>query len=536
MGKEWDHDKGGRNEWVKWMSEVMIEVKRVLKPGAHCFVWALPRTSHWTATALEDAGFEIRDIVTHVFGSGFPKSHNISKAIDKMKGVEGVVVGKTRGTYPDTVSESVIYNTSWSNSNGEKLERKQLDITTPASKEAKQWEGWGTALKPASEHWILCRKPLSEKTVADNVLKWGTGGINIDGSRIEYKDDKDKTPVYTERINFNNTKSGDKSFYENAWFDKDYIVLKNNQQGRFPANFIHDGSDEVMEEFDKAGYSKSNKLGKTTTKNNVDNFWFRKSYEEEYRLGYGDEGSAARFFYCSKSSTNEKNAGLQKIIKINLLPTNYYIYDKKQSYILWETEELKVVLQVDMDRSTKKDIEELELKENKLWSIDIFMNYIMDQFQKECSSIIKTGINSTTLLKILNSWMLQHINAFIQIANFSGWMDGGKLVENVEKQNMKQSSIQREKDGLEDLVKNVDVNTLWNIRESNGNIHPTTKSIKLMSYLINMITPPNGIVIDPFMGSGSTGVAAVKAGYNFIGIEKEKDYMEIAKKRIENVK
>ena len=153
MGKKWDHDKGGRDKWIDWFQSVMSEVHRVLKPGGHAVVWALPRTSHWTATGIENAGFEIRDVINHIFGSGFPKSHNVSKAIDKTAGVN----------------------------------------------EAKQWDGWGTALKPAHENWILARKPF-KGTVAANVLEHGTGAINIDESRIDFDDcEREVTPNTTGR-------------------------------------------------------------------------------------------------------------------------------------------------------------------------------------------------------------------------------------------------------------------------------------------------------------------------------------------------
>ena len=331
MGKEWDHNKGGRDNWIEWLSTIMIEVKRVLKPGGYCFVWGLPRTSHWTATALEDAGFEIRDVVTHVFGSGFPKSLNISIAIDKKKGLQKhrskAFVTAGQGTQLDKDTGGDLQSPN-SESMGVKYEGK--------SEEAKQWEGWGSNLKPASEHWILCRKPLSEKTIADNVLKWGTGGINIDESRIDNSDMKPRCNEF-----------------------------------RFPANFMHDGSDEIVEQFT------STRL--TFTINRGEHImWTSNNTENHERGGFDGEGSAARFFYCSKASKKEKNEGLD-----------------------------------------------------------------------DCKST-----------------------------------------------------------------------------------HPTVKPIKLMTYLINMVTPPNGIIIDPFMGSGSTGVAAVQNGYDFIGIEKEKEYFEIAEKRI----
>lgn len=142
MGKSWDSNRGGRDRWIEWLAERMQEALRVLQPGGHALVWALPRTSHWTAMALEDAGFEIRDCITHLFGSGFPKSRDISK---------------------------------------------DISLTAPATAAARQWSGWGTALKPASEHWWLVRRPLGG-TVAGNVLEHGTGALNIAGCRVGMSD------------------------------------------------------------------------------------------------------------------------------------------------------------------------------------------------------------------------------------------------------------------------------------------------------------------------------------------------------------
>lgn len=383
MGKEWDDDKGGRDNWIKWMEEVFIEVKRVLKPGGHCFVWALPRTSHWTATSLENAGFEIRDIVTHVFGSGFPKSLNVGKAIDKLKGLEGDKI-ETGGTQADIRGNKLMVT----DLGLKDIPRLPVTKYIPVDK---QWEGWGTALKPASEHWILCRKPLSEKTIADNVLKWGTGGINIDKCRIPYESDY-KPEDHIRKITGNET---------HKWGYREGVEI-GSADGRFPANFIHDGSDEVMKEFDKAG---NRKVGWKEERGGFKNEYVGGKLEKRVKnIRYEDnEGSAARFFYCSKTSSKEKNEGLD-------------------------------------------DFED-KLKNDKSGDKTIFNHKF-------------------TITK---------------------------------------------------------------------NHHPTVKPIKLMTYLINMITPLDGIVLDPFMGSGSTGVAAVKAGLNFIGIEKEFDYMEIAKARIEHV-
>jgi hypothetical protein len=340
MGKDWDD---GEN-FIPSMTAAFTECLRVLKPGAHGLVWALPRTSHWTATALEYAGFEIRDVVTHLFGSGFPKSLDISKAIDKAAGVERKVIGKYQspeGTSGE--SKGALFN-------GGGL----VDITSPATDEAKQWQGWGTALKPASEHWILVRKPLSEKTVAKNVLKHGTGGINIDASRISVAKDDPNHRVPSQG------NAGANSIFGVGGHDGN---LK--PQGRFPANLVLDevAAEMLDEQSGKCSGSRPHV--------------YKNSQPREGRLifgGYADSGGASRFFYVAKAS--------------------------------------------------KKD-------------------------------------------------------------------------------------------------------------RGEDNKHPTVKSTKLMEYLIKLVTPPNGVVLDPFMGSGSTGKAAVGLGFKFIGIEKNEEYFEIAKRRID---
>lgn len=170
MGREWDDDKGGRDKWIEWLRAVMTECIRVLKPGGHILSWALPRTSHWTAMALELAGFQIRDRVSWLYVTGFPKSMNVSKAIDAHLGAERPVVGHREDGRSDMHA-------------GVPGSYGSFDITESATEEAKQWEGWGTALKPACEDWWLARKP-PEGTLAENLIKWGVGALNIEDSRI----------------------------------------------------------------------------------------------------------------------------------------------------------------------------------------------------------------------------------------------------------------------------------------------------------------------------------------------------------------
>ena len=189
MGKAWDHHKGGRAEWVAWLASVMAECLRVLKPGGHALVWSLPRTEHWTACAVEDAGFEIRDGVYHLCAQGWPKSLDVSKAIDAAAGAEREVVG--RKVYangcapvdsPSTREAGDGWQRPWMNDPTKHAERREL--TAPATDDAKRWSGYGTALKPAVERWILARKPL-DGTVAENVLAHGVGALNVDGCRVE---------------------------------------------------------------------------------------------------------------------------------------------------------------------------------------------------------------------------------------------------------------------------------------------------------------------------------------------------------------
>lgn len=296
MGKSWDTDKGGRDNWIKWMQEVATECKRVLKPGGHAFVWAIPRTSHWTATAWENAGFEIRDVVAHVFGSGFPKSHNIGKNIEKIKvgGIKNLKqVGTKKGIKVETGTQGFSYSKEYVA--GKSMGGKQISGDIPVYEINNEYEGWGTALKPAREDWILMRKPLEKGlNIAQNVLKYGTGGINIDGCRVG-------TEIITNNVNDFSNQHGNK-------FGNGEPIKKLGESqvvGRFPANLIHDGSDEVVELFPntKSGWKNSD----TQKSNSM--FLGEMDYTGNH---YSDnQGSAARFFYCAKASKSERNMGCE---------------------------------------------------------------------------------------------------------------------------------------------------------------------------------------------------------------------------------
>lgn len=186
MGKAWDGDKGGEEHWIAWLTGILRDGYRALKPGGHVLLWALPRTSDWTMQALRRAGFEVRDVIVHHFGSGFPKSLDVSKAIDAAAGAVREVVGERKLTGTARIKGGQGGATS-----GRAAElyatheiRDTLPLTAPATPAARTWQGFGTALKPASEFWILARKPL-DGTVAANVLRHGTGALNIDAARVD---------------------------------------------------------------------------------------------------------------------------------------------------------------------------------------------------------------------------------------------------------------------------------------------------------------------------------------------------------------
>lgn len=312
MPSFYSQTKEDRDNFIIYISEIMHEGLRVLKPGGHALVWALPRTSHWTAMALEDAGFEIRDCIYHVFGSGFPKSMDISKQIDKQAGAEREVVGQSNngsGAQPNNHGKGDT-GIGYADGSG-----KLFDITAPTTPEAKQWSGWGTALKPAVECWWLVRKPLSERTVAENVLKWGVGGLNIDGCRVGTKEDMNPN-------DFDDSRRSSPKFSGilNGGKDGDFRARVGEvPNGRFPANLIHDGSEEVLAQFPHSKSGAMTKPYKYTNKG----FSLGKPTGETKQIHESSEGSASRFFYCAKPSRSERDDGLDNIgLKQNLHSTH----------------------------------------------------------------------------------------------------------------------------------------------------------------------------------------------------------------------
>ena len=285
MGKKWDYKIPSVAVWK--------ECLRVLKPGGHALIACGTRTQHRMAVNIEDAGFEIRDIVAWIYGSGFPKSLNIGKAVDKLQGNEREVVeeehwGRKNRSYE---TKSTVF------SQDRKSDIKEGARTT--TKGNSPYEGWGTALKPAMELWTLCRKPLEKKTVAQNVLKHGTGGINIDGCRVGTED---KLQVLKNK--------GNKNIFDNSRKEPvskgKKIEFINSGLGRFPANLIQDGSDEVIGLFPDTKSGGGNKANKKPL--NRQSQVFETVDNSQWNQNFG---SAARFFYCAKASKAERNKGLE---------------------------------------------------------------------------------------------------------------------------------------------------------------------------------------------------------------------------------
>ena len=286
MGKRWDHSVPSAEVWA--------EALRVLKPGAYGLVFGGTRTWHRLAVALEDAGFALRDTLMWVYGSGFPKSHDVSKAIDRAAGAERQAVGVKRSGLSMNPN---LNDDGWANA-GAGEDGKCVPITTPATSEAERWDGYGTALKPAWEPILLVRKP-PDGTVASNAVQHGTGALNIDGTRVG-----DTVETWPKSRSF---APGISAGYTTGVTKGPTQSTGEVPRGRWPANLIHDGSDEVLEGFpDSKG-----RVGMTQHGSGTNDVYgkFARTAKSFVSDGKPDEGSAARFFYAAKVSKQERVAG-----------------------------------------------------------------------------------------------------------------------------------------------------------------------------------------------------------------------------------
>jgi len=346
--------------------------------------------------AVEDAGFELRDSIAWIYGSGFPKSLDVSKAIDKRAGAEREVIGagKYENRRPRPTAETNITGAEYGFGAGH-------TETAPSSPEAKNWQGWGTALKPAFEPVVVGRKPLVG-TVAENVLAWGVGGLNIDGSRIstdELKPQQRGAPVFSETAN------GRITGFNRDDYEGSYVP---NVQGRWPANVILDEVTAGLLD-EQSGVTKS-PSGAITQGGEIGKFGHGENgYGKRlgHFQGHGDSGGASRFFYVAKASKRDRNEGLEELEAVS--------------------------------------------------------------------------------------------------ANSTNWSGKGMPI--------RQDGTDRK-------------------QPQKQNFHPTVKPTALMRYLIKLVTPPGGTVLDPFTGSGSTGKAALLDGFQFVGVELTEEYLPIIEGRL----
>jgi hypothetical protein len=391
MGKKWDASG------IAYSVDLWREVLRVLKPGGHLLAFGGSRTYHRMTCAIEDAGFEVRDSLHWVYGTGFPKSLNVSKAIDDAAGATREVVGYRPIAYPDsdcwgTPNSGTMKGVQQREVLGKdnRTRQQQQQITAPSTEAAKQWDGWGTALKPAHEPIVMARKPLTG-TVSQNVLEWGTGALNIDACRIGTESTRRTSNAGT---------NGE------GWGMGASAHVNGSDSGRWPANILFD-EDAAAELDAQSGTSKSSAhvrhcsaIAEQTSKG-------AESYKET--KGISDSGGASRFFYVAKPSRKERDLGCDHL-------------------------------------PAKSGGEATDREDGSIGT------------QNPRAGAGRTG--------------------------------GAK------------------------------------------NFHPTVKPVELMRYLVRLVTPPGGTVLDPFAGSGTTGMAARLEGVGFIGVEREPEYCVIAASRI----
>lgn len=574
MGKDWDAFVPQPLFWK--------EAFRVLKHGGHVLSFFGTRTYDWGVMAMRFAGFEVRDTITWHYGSGFPKSHNISKALDKMQGAEREIIGEKKHSRKGVA----IAEERTAIGGGSFGQDKISPITIPSTEQAKQWDGWGSALKPASEPIVLARKPLEKGlSIAENVLKWGVGGINIDGCRIGFTDNVNMDA----KQSINNLSKV--KFFDDDRNELETLIETYKSNGRFPANVIfshhedcvcngtkkvkaikggnngalgntvygkfnyeknNDGccfgdknGQEEVENWDcvedcpirilheQSGVSKSSNTKRS--RNTLGSFGMPNDTTPEY----SDKGGASRFFYIAKSSKGERNKGLENerwFYDLELVFNNCSFTE--QNLFIWEQEELNQNTDLNGEAQPKKDISEgiVLLVEDKecYTTLNGKENEVL--FPKAIKFTTKTELSQIIELKTLNFYQLLSINDCIADVLETNKENGLSLAENVGIKNLLKLIFTKGHMGFPLGVKSVakKMPQLINVKDAwqKSNIHSTVKPIKLMQYLVRLITPPNGIVLDPFNGSGTTGIAAKLEGLNYVGLELDPEYCKISEARI----
>jgi DNA modification methylase len=457
---EWviEHPDGAPSSSIRmqrWHEQWAREALRVLKPGGHLLAFGGTRTSHRLAAGIEDAGFEIRDTIAWMYGSGFPKSLDVSKAIDKAAGAEREVVGE--GPFAARRPRA---------SDGATFHMPAGDpLTTPATPEAEKWNGWGTALKPAHEPIVVARKPLTG-TVASTVLEFGTGALNIDGCRIEHD----------ETLSGGTGTNGKHDGWDRPWMhDGRARDGYRSSAGRWPANVVLSHHEDCQ----PAGTRRVKGITGGTR---------------------GGGGTGAW------NPTDRSQSPGQTIRGDGREVGDYADADGMETVQAWEC------------------VPDCPVR-------------LLDQQSGDSTSSDRPRRNTA---EAHNRTQSMGKSAGDWTTNGHGDSGGASRFFYV----AKASSAERNAglDGFEEqTVKLPGKATGFNPQTGEltdgytgerRNVHPTVKPIELMRWLVRLVTPPGGTILDPFAGSGTTGCAAVLEGFRFVGIEREPEYADIAEARI----
>lgn len=498
MGKSWD-DSG-----IAFCPDTWRQVLRVMKPGAHLVAFGAPKNYHRLACAIEDAGFEIRDSLMWVFGTGFPKSANVSKQIDKAAGAEREVVG-----FRNPSGSAVAGNVERDHS-GSHIWTGRLTSENGITDDAKNWQGWGTALKPAYEPIVLARKPLSEKTVAANVLRWGTGALNIDATRVETNPEVDD-PRLGGKGSWKTDKAA-KNVYEGGYAGKE---IASSSLGRWPANLCHDGSQMVLDLFP---YSKS--TGGDGYRNSM--FCGGKKTGGH---GLGDEGSAARFFASFKQDYGQWLG--QSLQQSPVSDVEHYSSLQSEA----AASALSLAVEAPTPRLVLRNIscpeQNTSVSETQLKSVCEFVTTAMTTLEKRFLQGLppeRLSLSDSHASIVAIQEPTGIITITISLLKLNGFAEAATL-----------RTIERSAEhGGGDLAahKRFHYSAKASKTDRAGSKHPTVKPVSLMQWLVRMVTPPNGTVLDLFAGSGTTGQAAINEGFNAILIEREAEYINDIKNRL----
>jgi DNA modification methylase len=495
MGKQWD---GGD---IAFRTELWAEVLRVLKPGGHLLAFSGTRTYHRMTCAIEDAGFEIRDQIGWAYGSGFPKSHDVSKGIDKAAGAERQIIGPNKFAHLNGKANVNVYGAA-----------ARANESAPVTDFAAQWQGWGTALKPAWEPIVLARKPLIG-TVAQNVLAHGTGAINIDACRIEATD-----PQLAEKYaSVQNAGPRDNSIYGTDARDRAGSAPHVN--GRWPANIVHDGSEEVVGAFPESESTASYRGEHADMRGDNYNRSDGKRLEGSNSIrGHNDSGSAARFFYQVKqddpchsirfANDAESRFGVQSehvvsalshAVEASMPQSELHGLSYRAPNMTVSERELKIVC-----ASVTEAIQNLG---RRSW-----LGLEQESTTVRLGPVICVAAKKPTGIMTITLSLWKSVRC-VEAVTFNIIETSAEVGASVSGKRLFYTAKADQDDRL-------------------GSKHPTVKPLDLMQWLVRLVTPPGGTVLDPFSGTGTTGEAAFREGFRAVLIEREPEYQNDIRRRM----